>query len=217
MKSLLAAAGFFVSIASAIGGRAGVLAEEPLVDLAVVDPSIRIELRYATARNITGHALYPPSTSCLVRQGVAERLKYAQFLLRQRGYGLKIWDAYRPAAAQEVLWRTIKNAAYVGDPAKGGSLHAWGVAVDATLVDKSGNELELPTDFDRCDRTAAMHYAGDKKDVTEHLRRLQGAMGSAGFFGTRSEWWHFIATNWKSYKSPQQNAADIDPRIVDTH
>lgn len=216
MTKFVAAAFYLLHLAAAPPG-VGPLAGEPLVDLAVADPSIRVELRYATPRNITGRAIYPAGTRCLVRQGVAERLKYAQFLLRQRGFGLKIWDAYRPAAAQKVLWQKVKNAAYVGDPAKGGSLHAWGVAVDATLVDAGGNEVEMPTDFDRCDRQAAMHYAGDKGQVAEHLRLLQAAMGSAGFFGTRSEWWHFIATNWKSYKSGPRSGTDIDPRIINTH
>src|SRR5580765_5027733 len=98
-----------------------------LVDIQTVDPTIRVQLRYATADNITGHALYPPSTLALVRPETAARLAKAQAWLRARQYGLKIWDAYRPLAAQMELWSKSRDGAYVADPESGnGSLHTWG-------------------------------------------------------------------------------------------
>src|SRR5919108_5717684 len=75
-----------------------------LVDIKTVDPTIRVELRYAKPDNITGHALYPSDFPALVRPGTAARLAKAQAFLRARGYGLKIWDAYRPVATQMQLW-----------------------------------------------------------------------------------------------------------------
>lgn len=174
------------------------LADEELVDLKKVEPTILIELRYATDRNVTGRAIYPPGAVCLVRKGVAERLRYAQHLLRQRGFGLKIWDAYRPAHAQRTLFDFARRPRYVADPEKF-ALHTWGAAVDATLVDLHGKDVPMPTDFDEFSPAATMHYRGTDPQVMKNLRLLQGAMGSAGFYGMRSEWWHFIARNWREY------------------
>ena len=180
-----------------------------LVDIQTVDPTIRVELRYALADNITGHALYPPSTPALVRPETAARLAKAQSLLRARGYGLKIWDAYRPLAVQMELWRKSHNGAYVADPEAGnGSLHTWGVAVDATLVDKQGREVPMPTKFDEFSSDARLHYGGNDPVILQNLKILQRAMGRAGFFGMRNEWWHFVASDWKKY-APIREAKKI--------
>jgi D-alanyl-D-alanine dipeptidase len=205
-----------LALVATASAQPGPLHNEELVDLAKVAPEIAIELRYRNDRNVTGHPIYPRETRCLIRRGVAERLKYAQFLLAQRGFGLKIWDAYRPIEAQRVLWLAIRDAHYIADPTHGGSLHAWGVAVDATLVDAVGREVEMPTDFDVCTAAASMHYASPNAKISEHLRLLQGAMGSAGFYGLRGEWWHFIVKNWSAYR-PDRRLEKIDPRTVNTH
>lgn len=177
----------------------GELAAEPLVDVAKVDPTIVIELRYATDRNITGHPIYPPGTPCLLRKGVAEQLKVAQAWLHERGLGLKIWDAYRPAKAHQVLWDLVKNPEVVAEPAKGGSKHTWGVAVDVTIVDFAGRELPMPTDFDDFTPAAKSDYTGNAPFVVQNLRALKYAMEMAGFEGIRDEWWHYSAKNWRSY------------------
>lgn len=169
-----------------------------LVDLASVDKTILVELRYATARNIAGRTLYPAGSRCIVRRDVAESLKVAQTWLRRYGYGLKIWDAYRPPAAQQVLWELSKNRAFVSSPENGRSLHTWGVAVDATLVDANGKELKMPTDFDDFSPAAAMRYRGRDPDIARNLSILQGAMARGGFIGMRTEWWHFIGKNWRN-------------------
>jgi D-alanyl-D-alanine dipeptidase len=171
-----------------------------LVDVRAVDPSIQVELRYATPDNITGHALYPPDTPALVRPTTAARLERAQRYLQARHYGLKIWDAYRPVAAQLALWRHTHNGSFVADPVAGhGSLHTWGVAVDATLVDAKGNEVTMPTKFDEFTPAAKLHYRGIDPSVKFHLKLLQRAMREGGFYGMRTEWWHFIAYDWKRY------------------
>lgn len=172
--------------------------DEPLVDLHKVEPGIAIELRYATPRNVLGKALYPPGAPCLVREGVAQWLRFVQYLLRKQGFGLKIWDAYRPPAVQQQLFDFIKRPEFVADPSQGGALHTWGVAVDATLVDLRGREVPMPTDFDQFSRTAALHYAGGDPVVLRNLDTLQRAMGT-GFYGMHGEWWHFIAKNWAEY------------------
>lgn len=174
--------------------------EAELIDIKSADPTIVIDLRYATSRNVLQRPLYPAGLPALVRASVAKRLVAAQSFLVQRGFRLKIWDAYRPKAAHEELWRTIQNDHFVANPSDGvGSLHTRGVAVDATLVDLEGNDVLMPTDFDSFTPDATMHYRGSDPLVRAHLRILQRAMGGAGFYGLRMEWWHFVAPDWKHY------------------
>ena len=163
-----------------------------------------MELRYAGTRNIAGRALYPPKLPALVRPSVARKLAYAQGLLRARGYGLKIWDAYRPPSAHDQLWKLSPDNHYVADPKSGGSLHTWGVAVDATLVDLEGNEVAMPTDFDEFKPAATLYYAGPDEVVRRHLRLLQAALARAGFYGLRTEWWHFVVKDWKNYRKLEE-------------
>jgi len=170
------------------------------VDIKSVDKTIIVDLRYASANNVARRPLYPPGTVALVRAGVAQRLAVAQEYLRKKGFGLKIWDAYRPQAAQEQLWRTTHNRSYVADPKEGrGSMHIRGAAVDATLVDADGRDVPMPTDFDSFTPTALLEYKGNNPNVRENLKLLQKAMAHGGFYGLRTEWWHFCAPEWKHY------------------
>jgi D-alanyl-D-alanine dipeptidase len=174
--------------------------DEDLVEITSVDPTILVELRYATSRNFTGRPLYPSNARAFVRPSVALRLAKTQRFLREHRYGLKIWDAYRPQVAQYELWKAKENASYVADPAEGnGSLHTWGVAVDATLVDLNGRELAMPTEFDEFTPAAMLRYHGEDQLVKWHLKVLQVAMRRGGFYGMRTEWWHFVSYDWKKY------------------
>lgn len=196
--ALLAVAG--VALGAEPVRRAIEVAPEPdLVPIQSLDPTIKIELRYATSRNIAGRPLYPPKMPALVRPHVARQLVKAQAILRARGYGLKIWDAYRPQSAHEQLWHLSPNTDYLADPAVGGSLHTCGVAVDATLVDHRGREVEMPTDFDVFTPDAMLYYNGRDAKVRRNLRILQHAMAKAGFYGMRTEWWHFVTKQWQGY------------------
>ena len=174
--------------------------DEPMVELSRVCPSIIIDLRYATARNVTGKPIYPRNARCLVRRSAAERLQKAQAELQAQKLGLKIWDAYRPAWAQQILWDAIRNPEYVGAPARGGSLHTYGVGVDVTLVDARGREMPMPTDFDDFTPAASRFYRGKDPVVAVNLRTLQTAMARAGFWVLHDEWWHFVAEDVRSYK-----------------
>jgi zinc D-Ala-D-Ala dipeptidase len=176
------------------------ISAEELVDIKKVDPTILVELRYAGSKNVAGRPLYPPNMPALVRASVAQRLLKAQAYLQPHHFGLKIWDAYRPPLAQAQLWQLFHNASFVADPSDGrGSLHTWGVAVDATLVDDKGNELPMPTDFDEFTPAASLYYQGNNQQVALNLKILQTAMKRGGFYGLRTEWWHFIAYNWKKF------------------
>lgn len=177
----------------------------PLVDIRTVDPTIVIDLRYAGSKNIAGHPLYPPGTPPLVRPEVAQRLSAAQKFLHRYNYSLKIWDAYRPRPAQLQLWQASRNNDYVADPNAGaGSLHSWGLAVDATLTDTWRRPVSMPTDFDDFTPAAMWKYTGTDPSIRAHLYTLQIAMRDAGFYGLRSEWWHFTVENWQRFLPPEE-------------
>ena len=172
----------------------------PLIDIRSVDPTIIVELRYAGRNNLVGYPLYPRGTNALARPEVASGLAKAQAFLRRYQLGLKIWDAYRPVAAQEKLWHTSHNSDYVANPEIGvGSLHSWGVAVDATLVDTWNRPVRMPSDFDDFTPAAMWRYVGPHADVRAHVHLLQIAMQTAGFWGLRTEWWHFTIADWQKY------------------
>ncbi|MCI0513655.1 D-alanyl-D-alanine dipeptidase [candidate division KSB1 bacterium] len=171
--------------------------EEPLVDVAKLDSTLVIDLRYATTRNFLGVQLYAVNR-CLLRQSVAERLVRVQQYLRRQGFGLKIWDAYRPLAVQKLFWQYLPNPRYVAPPEKG-SRHNRGAAVDVTLVDSTGREVEMPTDFDDFSVRAAPDYEPVSAPVRRHRQILIDAMTRMGFVGISSEWWHFDAPHYRQY------------------
>lgn len=190
---------FFLPTA-AFGQSAEPITESTFVDIKRVDQTILIDLRYAGPNNCTQRPLYPSGMPALVRFSVAQRLVVAQKYLKAQGYGLKIWDAYRPKAAQEKLWEATKNNDYVADPREGiGSMHMRGTAVDATLVDRAGREVAMPTEFDNFTPAAMLYYQGPNPVVRSNLKLLQKAMARAGFYGLRTEWWHFCAGDWTTY------------------
>jgi zinc D-Ala-D-Ala dipeptidase len=177
----------------------------PLVDIKTVDPTIVIDLRYAGPKNIAGRALYPAGTRAMIRPELAPRLVGAQNFLRRYNYGLKIWDAYRPKSVQIQLWQAAHNNDFVADPSAGaGSMHSWGVAVDATLIDIWNRPVSMPSDFDDFTPAAMWKYQGSNPDVRVHLHLLQIAMREGGFYGLRTEWWHFTIANWQSYLPPEE-------------
>jgi D-alanyl-D-alanine dipeptidase len=190
-------------------------AGSPLVDVRSVDPTIIVELRYAGRNNLVGYPLYPLGTCALARPEVASGLAAAQAFLRRYQFGLKIWDAYRPVAVQEKLWQASHNSDYVANPEIGvGSLHSWGVAIDATLIDTWNRPVPMPSDFDNFTPAAMWRYAGPHPDVRAHVHLLQIAMRNAGFWGLRTEWWHFTVANWEKYL-PNQTARTA--QVCGTH
>jgi D-alanyl-D-alanine dipeptidase len=179
-------------------------ASGPFIDVRSVDPTITVELRYAGRNNFLGHPLYPIRAHALARPEVASALAVAQAFLRRYQCGLKIWDAYRPVTVQAKLWQASHNSDYVANPEIGvGSLHSWGIAVDATLVDSWNRPVLMPSDFDDFTPAAMWRYAGSSDEIRAHVRLLQYAMHKAGFWGLRTEWWHFTIADWQKYL-PQQ-------------
>ena len=188
----------------------------PLVDIRSVDPTITVELRYAGRNNFLGHPLYPLGTDALARPEVATALAVAQAFLRRYQCGLKIWDAYRPAAVQVKLWEASHNSDYVANPGIGvGSLHSWGIAVDVTLVDSRNRDVRMPTDFDEFTPAAMEPYMGSSFEIGGRARLLKYAMHKAGFCGLRTEWWHYTILGWQKYVPPEK--AKSAAQVLETH
>jgi len=194
-------AGLALSASSVLGQDNGILRDDfAWVNIRDIEPTIAIELRYATSNNIAHRRLYPFNMEPMIRAGVARRLMEVQATLRRRQYGLKIWDAYRPREVHAQLWRFVPKNDYVANPNDAtSSMHTWGVSVDATIVDDWGRAVSMPTDFDVFTPAAMLHYIGTNPLIRAHLYLLQSAMARAGFYGLRTEWWHFTASDWRRY------------------
>ncbi len=167
-----------------------------LVSLLALEPRPLLELRYASPYNFLGATLYPrldPQLRC----PVALALQRVQRDLAREGLGLKVWDAYRPLAVQQRMWDAIRDPRYVSDPAVNAGRHTRGTAVDVTLVDRRGQELPMPTDFDDFSEAAHMDAPGISAEQARNARRLRRAMERRGFRAFPTEWWHFDWKDWQ--------------------
>jgi D-alanyl-D-alanine dipeptidase len=168
-----------------------------LVDVQSVCPQLRIDLPYATPDNFTKQVVYRVKR-CYLRRFAAERLSAVQTDLETMGLGLKVWDGYRPLSVQKQFWALVPDERYVASPAKG-SRHNRGAAVDVTLVDRTGTELEMPTKFDDFTEAAAAN-APCSQVAAENRKLLQRVMKKHGFQILPTEWWHFDAVDWEKYE-----------------
>ena len=157
-------------------------------------PEIRVDLRYAGEDNFTGQVIYSFSGAYL-RYGTLEKLSAAQETLAEAGYGLLLWDAFRPTAAQFRLWEVCPDPAYVANPQRGFSSHSRGNTVDLTLVTPEGGAVERPTGFDDFSTLADRDYSDVPETAAANARLLESAMTAAGFRPYQEEWWHFTDTN----------------------
>lgn len=175
-----------------------------LVDLPSLDQSLTLEIRYATTNNFLGSVFYPEPRAFLQRPA-AEALVRASAKLRAKGFGLRIFDAYRPWAVTKVFWDATTEAQheFVADPSKG-SRHNRGCAVDVTLYDlATGNSVEMTGTYDETTDRSYPTYPGGTSQQRWHRELLREAMESEGFTVYYTEWWHFDYNGWRSY--PIQN------------
>lgn len=165
---------------------------EPEAFVKVTDyiPEILVDLRYSGPENFTGQAIYD-FTDAWLRYGTVEKLAAAQEALSAQGYGLLIWDAFRPVAAQFRLWEVCPDPVYVANPEKGYSSHSRGNTVDVTLAALDGSGVEMPTGFDDFSALADRDYSDVPAEPRAHARLLEDVMTEAGFRPYQGEWWHF--------------------------
>ncbi len=160
-----------------------------LVDVHSVAPEVAVEMRYAGSDNFTGQTIYDCGR-CFLWPGTAAKVAQAERELQQKGLSLKMWDCYRPLSAQMHLWSLVPDPRFVADPRKG-SRHNRGNAVDVTLVDGAGRELEMPTKFDDFSSRAGHGETRLPAHVLENRRFLAETMERAGFRRLATEWWHY--------------------------
>ncbi|MHB2154908.1 D-alanyl-D-alanine dipeptidase [Calditrichota bacterium GD2] len=181
------------------------------VDIQKMNPSIILDIRYATSNNFLHRAVYDQARCFLVKEA-ALKLNEVQKELQTLGLGLKIFDAYRPLSVQKAMWQIMPDARYVANPAKG-SRHNRGCAVDLTLVDSTGKELPMPTEYD--DFTKRAHHNYMKLPASIRLNRwiLKTVMEKHGFKPISSEWWHYDMVGWQKYPVMDLSFSQIDSML----
>ncbi len=174
------------------------IVENNLVDILLLDSDIVVDLRYATEDNFMNYQAYPVNSRAQLRTETAIKLIQASEIYKADGYALKIWDAYRPLSVQWIMWEHAPLPGYVANPDRG-SNHNRGAAVDITLLDGEGNELEMPSGFDDFTEKAARDYGNHTSEAKKNMDYMTQVMVSCGFKTIRTEWWHFDDVDSKSY------------------
>ena len=167
-------------------------------------PDIYVELMYATDNNFTGVRIYD-FTDAYLRYGTVKKLANVQKELKEQGYSLKIWDAYRPFEAQQKLWEVYPDPNYVANPANGMKKHNLGGTVDITMVAADGSVISMPTEFDDFSLKADRNYSDiEDEEAVKNVMILQNAMENNGFTGYQGEWWDYSDT-------VEYEAVDFEP------
>jgi|UniRef100_UPI004028B6F4 D-alanyl-D-alanine dipeptidase len=167
-------------------------------------PDIYVELMYATDNNFTGVRIYD-FTDAYLRYGTVKKLANVQKELKEQGYSLKIWDAYRPFEAQQKLWEVYPDPNYVANPANGMKKHNLGGTVDITMVAADGSVISMPTEFDDFSLKADRDYSDiEDEEAVNNVMILQNAMENNGFTGYQGEWWDYSDT-------VEYEAVDFEP------
>lgn len=169
-----------------------------LVDIQKINSSIILDLKFATTDNFTEEKLYS-NYKCLLLKHVAENLNNAAQEFQSLGYTIKIWDGYRPPAVSEKLWELMPDERFIADPKDGGSRHNRGCAVDLTLVDANGIELDMGICFCHFSEKAYRDYQDFSQHVLDNRLFLETIMRKHGFIGLKTEWWHFDYYDWLQY------------------
>jgi zinc D-Ala-D-Ala dipeptidase len=160
-----------------------------LVAIAPPDFDVELDIAYATPGNITGRPVYRRA-ACHLHADAAGRLGRAIELAGRLGYRLRIFDAFRPAEAQWVLWNARPDPEFLADPRRG-SPHSRGIAVDLTLVDRDGRPLDMGTEFDCFSPLSHHGNTGIGEAAQRNRFLLLGIMSAAGWDFYSKEWWHY--------------------------
>lgn len=152
-------------------------------------PSAKLDIRYATKNNFTKKKIYD-CAACFMRTEAALALKSIAVELEETEHYLIFYDCYRPSPYQYRLWEIVPNPNYVAPPDKG-SVHSRGLAIDLSIIDKDGNELDMGTDHDFFGVEAHQDYYDLPEQVLSNRKRLKDIMEKYGFSPIRTEWWHY--------------------------
>ncbi len=166
-----------------------------MMDIKSIVPDVVLDLRYAGTNNFMHQKLYPPITTTYLRRPAADSLAVVQKQLSQSGFGLKIFDAYRPYAVTKKMWEPVQDDRYAADPKKG-SGHNRGTAVDVTIINlTTKEELDMGTGFDNFSDTAHHAFNNLPEEVLQNRLLLKTTMEQHGFKALDTEWWHYSLPN----------------------
>jgi zinc D-Ala-D-Ala dipeptidase len=178
----------------------GTFRHPDLVELVKLDPTIKLDIRYATANDFLGTPVYTQARAFLERPA-AQALVLANRQLRDQGYGLIIHDGYRPWYVTKIFWDATPDdkKKFVANPSEG-SKHNRGCAVDLSLYDlQTGKEVQMPSGYDEMTDRAYADYPGGTAEERSRRALLREAMEKQGFKVIPDEWWHFDYKDWKLY------------------
>ena len=186
--------------------------EPDLVEIVRLDPGIRLNIRYAGPNNFTGRPLYPEARAFLQRPAALALVRVHR-VLKDEGYGILVYDAYRPWSVTRALWEVASESerkqGFVADPAQG-SRHNRGCAVDVGLYElASGSVVPMPSGYDEFSPRAHSGYSGGPAEPRRHRDILRRAMAAEGFTVLANEWWHFDYRDWRRYRLLDMPFEDI--------
>jgi D-alanyl-D-alanine dipeptidase len=168
-----------------------------LVEITPDSHDITLNIAYATTDNFTGAPVYRRS-GCYLHKKAEKCLKKASEYAKKLGYRFKIYDAFRPTEAQWVLWNHTPDPMFLADPRRG-SPHSRGVAVDLTLIDETGKDLEMGTGFDTFHPKSHHGNFNVSPEAQRNRHLLMGIMTLSGWDFYQNEWWHYQLFNSQDY------------------
>lgn len=174
--------------------------EAHLIELIKLEPTIKLDIRYATDDNFVGRRVYPEARAFL-QKPAAKAVVRVHKKLQKQGLGLVIFDGYRPWAITKLFWEVTPEdkRKFVANPERG-SKHNRGCAVDLSIFDlKTGALLPMPSAYDEFTERASPNYSGGTEEETRNRELLRKLMDDAGFTVNPNEWWHFDYKNWEDY------------------
>lgn len=186
---------FFIIFAGSI---ANAQTDTSLVPLKDIDSTIITDVKYATENNFTKKVLYPAAKIYLRRNAAMQLVKVNEFLKKTYNLKIKVFDGYRPLSVQKLMWAILPDENFVANPAKG-SRHNRGCAVDLTLIDSNGFEVDMGTAYDDFTEKASPEYPNISDRAKSNRKILNLAMMQFGFTRMETEWWHFDFTGWEKY------------------
>lgn len=169
-----------------------------LVLLNTVDSTFTYDVKYSTPNNFTGKILYKTNKVYLRKIAADSLSKANNYFITNYHHSIKIFDGYRPLSVQKFMWSILPDDRYVANPQKG-SRHNRGAAIDLTLIDSLGNELDMGTEYDNFTIKAHPDYQFLPDNVKRNRKILSDGMQKFGFLPISSEWWHFDFKGWKNF------------------
>ncbi len=185
--------------------------EPDLVEVAKLDPTVKLDVRYATSNNFMGEVMYE-SPRVFLQRPVAEALLDAHRTLKEKGYGVVLFDGYRPWYVTKIFWDATpdEKKEFVADPARG-SRHNRGAAIDLSLYDlSSGKLVAMPSGYDETTERAGIEYDGADQQSTANRDLLMSTMRLHGFEPIANEWWHYDYKSWSNYPIMNIRFEDIN-------